>query len=470
MNPALFETNSSNITVANVQILALNTQIEAINLHLYQHEINIHLIYLQANIAQSQITFVKQQLAVIEEKISTIFGKITSVENNIVNEPDLSFTYSITGINKGIEEINQRIIAINPIIENQNPNIGFDIVIGNPPYGAKLDATEKSYFQFKYETAKTIKGGQKGSADTFTLFIELGHNLANTGGNLHYIVPISITSSDSMTGVHNLIEKDCSEIKVSSYSVRPQPVFENAMVNTSILYFKKDGKPCENIYSTKMYRKNSQLSLKYLVENLQFIDVKDYKIQGRYPKISLDIERKILKKIFSTDTKIGDLLKLNGKPIYYRFAGGRYYKVITNYSTGSSAERAIIFENSIANSIAAILSSNLYFWFYQIFSDNLNLKSYEIETFGIPFKKFDENVKDKLELVYNDYLKDIETNANVRLTKKYANIDSFKEYKIGKSKYLIDKIDDIIGPLYGLTKDELSFIKEYEINFRLKEE
>lgn len=185
MNPALFETNSSNITVANAQILALNTQIEAINLHLVQHEINIHLVYLQANIAQSQITLVKQQLAVIEEKISTIFGKITSVENNIVNEPDLSFTYSITGINKGIEEINQRIIAINPIIENQNPNIGFDIVIGNPPYGFRtvLTKDEKDYF-------RKTRNIEFSSGDSAELFVKIAFDqLTKTKGVQTFIIP-----------------------------------------------------------------------------------------------------------------------------------------------------------------------------------------------------------------------------------------------------------------------------------------
>ncbi|MCF8347951.1 MAG: DUF559 domain-containing protein [Bacteroidales bacterium] len=358
--------------------------------------------------------------------------------------------------------------VLNPILVNDNG--GFDIVIGNPPYGAKLNSTDKSIFQLKYETAKTIKGVQKGSLDTFTLFIELGHGLVNTGGNLHYIVPISVTSSDSMTGVHKLIESDCSVIKVSSYSVRPQPVFENAVVNTSILYFKKDCKPCERIFTTKMYRKNSELNLKHLVDNLEFIDVNDHKIRGRYPKISLEIEKEILSKIFANETKIGDLLKQKGQSIFYRTTGGRYFKIITNYSTASTKEKPIYFDERIANSIGALLSSNLFFWFYQIYSNNLDLKSYEIEVFGIPIKKFDDTVIEKLESVYAEYLKDIERNANVRLTEKYANIDSFKEYKIGKSKHLIDKIDDIIGPLYGLTEEEINFIKEYEIHYRLKDE
>jgi len=157
---------------------------------------------------------------------------------------------------------------------------GFDIVIGNPPYGAKYSVNNKKYFQKNYETAQTIKNRQKGSLDTFTLFIEKGHQLCQNPGVLHYIVPISITSSDSVTGVHNLLEKSCSLIKVSSYAVRPQPVFESAVVNTSILFFKKDGKQNEQILATKMYRKNKNFNLQQLLNNLQYIDVKDVKLVG----------------------------------------------------------------------------------------------------------------------------------------------------------------------------------------------
>ena len=89
------------------------------------------------------------------------------------------------------------------------------------------------------DATKTIKNVQKGSLDTYSLFIELGHKNLKVKGNLIYIVPISITSSESMTATHKLLENTCSLIKISSYSVRPQPVFENAVVNTSILFFLK---------------------------------------------------------------------------------------------------------------------------------------------------------------------------------------------------------------------------------------
>jgi hypothetical protein len=345
----------------------------------------------------------------------------------------------------------------------------FDVVIGNPPYGATSGVSDKSHFQKTYITSKTIKNVQKGSLDTFTLFIECGHSLCNIGGNLHYIVPISITSSDSMTGVHRLLENNCSKIKISSYSVNPQPIFENAVVNTSILFFQKDSKKCEHILATKMYRKNAKFNLQYLVNNLQFIDVKAVKLVGRYPKISLDIEKRILEKILSQNGKVGNLIKENGKPIYYRTSGGRYFKVITNYSTGSTKEKALHFDNKIADTIGAVLSSNLNFWFYQIFSNNLDLKMYEIESFGIPIAKFNDDRTKKIEKIYTDYLIDIEKNANIRHSTGHSayKVDTYQYFRIGKSKHLIDKIDDLVCPLYGLTEEETEFIKNYEVEFRL---
>ena len=344
---------------------------------------------------------------------------------------------------------------------------GFDIVIGNPPYGAKYDNQTKRYYKKTYVTANSIRALQKGSLDTYTLFIELGYNLLRRNGSFVYIVPISLTSSDSLTGVHRLLMNNCDTIHISSYSVRPKPVFENAVVNTSILLFQKTETPCQHLFSTKMHRRGNEFDLQKLIDNLQFVDVNGQTLYGRIPKIGSEIEKTILNKLFK-QTKLGSFIKTSGSPIIYRFAGGRYFKVVTNYSNGSSAERTIYFANKkIANAVGCILSSNLSFWFYQIFSDNLNWKTYEIENFTIP-QLTTENIE-YLDKLYSRYLTDIEAKANVRTTSGEStyNVDSFKEYKIVRSKGIIDKIDDYICPLYGLTQKETDFVKNYELQFRL---
>ena len=344
---------------------------------------------------------------------------------------------------------------------------GFDIVIGNPPYGAKYDNQTNRYYKNTYVTANSIRGLQNGSLDTYTLFIELGYNLLRKNGSFAYIVPISLTSSDSLTGVHRLLMGNCDTIYISSYAVRPKPVFENAVVNTSILLFKKTETPCQYLFSTKMHRRGNEFELQRLIDNLQFVDVKGQTLYGRIPKIGSEIEKTILNKLFNY-TKLGSLIKTSGSPIIYRFAGGRYFKVVTNYSTGSSAERTIYFANSkIADAVGCILSSSLSFWFYQIFSDNLNWKTYEIENFTVPQLSAEDI--DYLDKLYSRYLSDIEAKANIRITSGEStyNVDSFKEYKIVRSKAIIDEIDDYICPLYGLTQEETDFIKNYELEFRL---
>ena len=46
-----------------------------------------------------------------------------------------------------------------------------------------------------------------------------------------------------------------------------------------------------------MHRKKQDLNLQTLLDNLQFVEVKNYMLFGRIPKIGQQIEKKILKKL-----------------------------------------------------------------------------------------------------------------------------------------------------------------------------
>ena len=60
---------------------------------------------------------------------------------------------------------------------------GFDIVIGNPPYGAKLTPKEKKFFK------KTFSNVHMRTPDTFNYFISKGFRLLHNSGIISYIVP-----------------------------------------------------------------------------------------------------------------------------------------------------------------------------------------------------------------------------------------------------------------------------------------
>ena len=88
---------------------------------------------------------------------------------------------------------------------------GFDIVIGNPPYGAKIDNNQKTIIKRNYTVANT-SNGIKGSTDTFCVFIEKGFNLLRKDGALTYIIPMSFTSSDAMGQVYRLLFGNCDTL------------------------------------------------------------------------------------------------------------------------------------------------------------------------------------------------------------------------------------------------------------------
>jgi hypothetical protein len=269
--------------------------------------------------------------------------------------------------------------------------------------------------------------------------------------------------------LHALLENTCENIRISSFAVRPQPVFLNAMVNTSILNATKTGKPCKGVSMTKMYRKSIGTSMSDILGSIKFITPNGFYIKGRYPKISDEIELSILRKINSLPNTLADYLKEKGEPVYYRAAGGRYFKVITPFSTGSAAEKSIQVDPDFQLPIGAILSSNLYFWFYQVYSDNLNLKKTELETFPMPSPALLSKIASPLSKAYEEFLVDIQQNVKTRKSDNYAHVKSFQEFKLGKSKKFIDKLDEIIASSFGLSSEELNFITNYEIASRLSD-
>ena len=353
----------------------------------------------------------------------------------------------------------------------------FDIVMGNPPYGAKYPVEHKNYFLEHYKSAKTItvNGGRvkiqrKGSLDTFSLFTENGFNNLKENGYLVFIVPLSVISSDSMMALHDILEKHCSVIKVASLCDRPQQIFRDSHKKTAIIGFRKDDRQNECILATQMYRKDKGTSLDDLIKQFKFINVAGFGLNGRYAKISLPIEQRILKKLFAKKhTPIRELIDEKGKPIYYRTTGGMYYNVVTNKTQGSTKEKSLFIDKKLTNVIGAVLSSSLFWWYQQVYSNGLDLKSYEIESFPIPVAALAVPVRQKIEKLYERYLRDIERHVVDHETKEYKHITKYKEYMIRYSKVLIDAMDDVICPLYGLTEEECEFIKNYELRFRTDE-
>lgn len=92
------------------------------------------------------------------------------------------------------------------LLDDDGRFVGFDIVIANPPY-----------VDYREIDDKTIKGCKlyklhKNSSrpNLFLYFIELAINIMNEEGNMTFINPTSLLSTDSAFGIRNIMINNCS--------------------------------------------------------------------------------------------------------------------------------------------------------------------------------------------------------------------------------------------------------------------
>ena len=106
---------------------------------------------------------------------------------------------------------------------------GFDIVVGNPPYGAKLTSQEKKLYRKLYpETQFKI--------DTYSLFLLHSLNVLSKGGFCYYIIPNTL--------LDNYFEEEVRKVLIKNvvYEINDlsDKVFDTAIVHSMIFAFSKN--------------------------------------------------------------------------------------------------------------------------------------------------------------------------------------------------------------------------------------
>lgn len=74
------------------------------------------------------------------------------------------------------------------VFSNQKP--GFDIIVGNPPFGNLLTSSEKEYIENTYDVA--LFGGRKGTWNIAAQFLARASSLLKLDGEIAFVVPNSI--------------------------------------------------------------------------------------------------------------------------------------------------------------------------------------------------------------------------------------------------------------------------------------
>jgi hypothetical protein len=212
-----------------------------------------------------------------------------------------------------------------------------------------------------------------------------------------------------------------------------------------------------------------------IFEQLSFISYNNKRDSYWVPKLSSQCEIDILGKILKKKSTLQQYISDSKFNIYYKSTGVMYWRVFTpnppkfllnGKEVASSREMCISLKSSdLPNKFVALFSSSLYWWWGTVTSNMRDLNPSDL--FGF---KFDENFLNSTELVKlaEKYILDIEKNSLMMTREqKTTGVTQVQSYKIVKSKPIIDEIDKVLAKHYGFTEEELDFIINYDIKYRM---
>jgi hypothetical protein len=138
-----------------------------------------------------------------------------------------------------------------------------------------------------------------------------------------------------------------------------------------------------------------------------------------------------------------------------------------NGRVGAPAHGRYIFFPSIgtARAVGAVLNSSLFYSYFIVYGDCFHLSDGVASSFPVPRElETETNLVDCNEQLMND--------LNRHATRKTINTKdgdkiSYSEFNVSESKPIIDEIDIVLARHYGFTDEELDFIINYDIKYRL---
>lgn len=351
---------------------------------------------------------------------------------------------------------------------------GFDVVIGNPPY-VEYSKVRGDYTVNSYKTEKC--------GNLYAYVVERSYKLA-ASSRLGMIIPLAAFGVTATKSLRDFICSNTNILYVSHFSgdAHPSVLFEGVKLRLSILV--TTGTPSNaisscTIYSTP-YLRWYATERSILFYKIAYTKVASSLILDTFPKVGSSLEESILQKIRSMGRPMSWYLRSVGSSFakfYYHNAPVFYIRAMdfvplyeSANSTGPSSNhfKTLYAEPTWTTPImVAILNSSLFYVWFTNYSGCRDLTSADIATFRITIDKVDAALTAKLQDLVRALMEDLKHNSIIREYNYRTGLVRYQEFYMRKSKNIIDKIDLALSQHYGLTSNELDFIINYDIKYRM---
>ena len=314
----------------------------------------------------------------------------------------------------------------------------------------------------------------------YAFCIERANNLLNQFGKFGMIVPNSSISALKMRPLQKIVTTS-HECWISNYSWRPSKLFEGADMLLAIIINSKTYL-CEKLYSTQYQKWYNEYRIT-LFETIAYNSIYGIHKEGTLPKLSSMLVISILNKLSLASPNMSleaMFVQYATNYIAYYFRAVQYwFKVLAktpvyiedgeNKVTGEM--KPVFFKDETQKNVAiALLSSSLFFVYYIMWSSCQVVNSRDFDM-AFNFASMDKELAKEIASVGCRLQSDYQKNSHI-MTRYYSKKGrSFtmkkQHFFIKYSKPIIDEIDELLAKHYGFTEEELDFIINYDIKYRM---
>jgi hypothetical protein len=344
---------------------------------------------------------------------------------------------------------------------------GFDVIIGNPPY-VEYGKVKDEYMVRNYST--------EASGNLYAFTMERSFDLLKLDGSFGMIIPLSTFCTQRMKDVWDYMSGYAAQHWVSHFGWRPSKLFQGVNHRLSIALARLQPDISPKVYTTK-YNKWNADARDILLPGLTYVEADGSLTNiGIVPKVGSTVEHSILQKVVRCTRTLGTLTAAKTQSIiYYKNTGVNHWITTTDFPpkayrgeqlSQSTRQTEFVVQDRQAKDFAlCCLNSSLFLWFYIVRTNCRDLNPSDIRTFPIPegiesdpqFSHLATELMQSLDSHSEYIVRNQKQTGAIRLQSFYPHF----------SKPIIDEIDRALAQHYGFTAEELDFIINYDIKYRM---
>jgi len=288
------------------------------------------------------------------------------------------------------------------------------------------------------------------------------------------IVQLSAICTDRMQPLQDLYRAHSATVWASCFDDRPGKLFDGLEhIRAAIVLSETQSGVTTNILTTNLMRWPTEMR-STLFPRLHYGPVTSMSMSGSFPKASDPQLVSLLHRMWSLPTRMERVYAPDAKHIVYYYRSPLYWiramDFLPHFSS-ETAQRSVhhfkdypVNDPSLAGLVGCLINSTTFYIWFVAYGNGRNVTLRDISTLPVPASLFSPKAAAEFAPLFKTLMADYRKHSLVR--KRQDGVE-FQEFAPGKSKPIMDEIDAALAPHFKFTEDELDFIINYDIKYRM---